>query len=134
MKRHNNARLLFPAISSAVTAVILLIAFRWLTGPLQYALLMGAGISAVAFVPAAVAVTQDVVHPGLSLSLVIVQHSALGPPVVGALSDHFGLEAAMTFLPLFALLAGSLFFIGSFFHAADSQRVEGLQHLLSTAP
>jgi hypothetical protein len=63
MKRHNNARLLFPAISSAVTAVILLIAFRWLTGPLQYALLMGAGISAVAFVPAAVAVTQDVVHP-----------------------------------------------------------------------
>jgi hypothetical protein len=56
MKRHNNARLLFPAISSAVTAVILLIAFRWLTGPLQYALLMGAGISAVAFVPAAVAV------------------------------------------------------------------------------
>lgn len=132
---------MFPAISSVVTAVILMIAFRWLTGPLQYALLMGAGISAVAFVPAAVAVTQDVVHPGLravSLSLcVIVQHvlgSALGPPVVGALSDHFGLEAAMTFLPLFALLAGSLFFIGSFFHAADSQRVEGLQHLLSTAP
>jgi MFS family permease len=139
MKRRKNARLLFPAISSVVTAVILLIAFRWHTGPLQYALLMGAGISAVAFVPAAVAVTQDVVHPGLravSLSLcVIVQHvlgSALGPPVVGALSDHFGLEAAMAFLPLSALLAGGLFFVGSFFHAADSQRVEGLQHLLST--
>ena len=137
MKRRGNARLLFPAVSSVTTAVILWLAFRWFAGPFQYALLMGAGISAVAFVPAAVAVTQDVVHPGLravSLSLcVIVQHvlgSALGPPVIGALSDHFGLETAMAFLPLPALLAGGLFFVGSFFHAADSQRVEGLQHLL----
>jgi hypothetical protein len=78
MKRHNNARLLFPAISSAVTAVILLIAFRWLTGPLQYALLMGAGISAVAFVPAAVAVTQDVVHP--VCHPFILNHIHYGPP------------------------------------------------------
>jgi MFS family permease len=137
MKRRDNARLLFPAVSSVTTAVILWLAFRWFAGPFQYALLMGAGISAVAFVPAAVAVTQDVVHPGLravSLSLcVIVQHvlgSALGPPVIGALSDRFGLEAAMAFLPLSALLAGGLFFVGSFFHAGDSQRVEGLQHLL----
>jgi uncharacterized membrane protein YeaQ/YmgE (transglycosylase-associated protein family) len=63
MKRRQNARLLFPAISSATIAV-LLIAFGWFSGPVQYALLMGAGISAVAFVPGAVAVTQDVVHGG----------------------------------------------------------------------
>ena len=139
MKRRQNARLLFPAISSAVTAVILLVAFGWSAGRIQYALLMGAGISAVAFVPAAVAVTQDVVHPGLravSLSLcVIVQHilgSALGPPVIGALSDRFGLATAMAFLPLAALLAGILFFIGSFFHATDSQRVEEIQSLFSS--
>ena len=139
MKRRQNARLLFPAISSAATAVILLVAFGWSAGRIQYALLMGAGISAVAFVPAAVAVTQDVVHPGLravSLSLcVIVQHvlgSALGPPVIGALSDRFGLATAMAFLPLAALLAGILFFIGSFFHATDSQRVEEIQSLFSS--
>jgi MFS family permease len=101
MKRRQNARLLFPAVSSATTAVLLLVAFGWFSGPVQYALLMGAGISAVAFVPGAVAVTQDVVHPGLramSLSLcVIVQHvlgSALGPPVIGALSDRYSLETA----------------------------------------
>ncbi|MBC2711899.1 MAG: MFS transporter [Desulfosarcina sp.] len=141
MKRRKNARLLFPAISSTVTAVILLVGFRWFAGPVQYALLLCAGISAVAFVPAAVAVTQDMVHPGLravSLSLcVIVQHvlgSALGPPVIGALSDRFGLETAMAFLPLSALLAGGLFFAGSFFHAADSQRVEGIHRLLSSTP
>ena len=83
---------------------------------------MGAGISAVAFVPAAVAVTQDVVHPGLravSLSLcVIVQHvlgSALGPPVIGALSDRFGLETAMAFLPLSCPAGGDSFLCGFLF-------------------
>ena len=141
MKRRPNARLLFPAASSAATAVILWVAFVWFSGRFQYALLMAAGISAVAFVPGAVAVTQDVVHPGLramSLSLcVIVQHvlgSALGPPVIGALSDRYSLETAMMFLPLFALLAGSLFFIGSFFHAADSRRIDGIEQLLSSTP
>ena len=122
MKRRQNARLLFPAVSSATTAVLLLIAFGWFSGPVQYALLMGAGISGVAFVPDAVAVTQDVVHPGLramSIGLcIIVQHvlgSALGPPFIGALSDRYSLETAMMFLPLLALLAGGLFFIGTFF-------------------
>jgi MFS family permease len=141
MKRRPNARLLFPAISSTVTAAILLVAFTGFVGPIQYALLMGAGISAVAFVPAAVAVTQDLVHPGLravSLSLcVIVQHvlgSALGPPVIGALSDRFGLPTAMAYLPLSALLAGGLFFIGSFFHATDSRRIEEIQGLFSSTP
>jgi len=73
-----------------------------------------------------------VVHPGLravSLSLcVIVQHllgSALGPPAIGALSDAFGLERAMEFLPFFTLLAGILFFIGSLSYAADAWRCEG---------
>ena len=57
---------------------------RWLVF-----LLIVCGITAVAFVPACVAVTQDVVHPGLraiSLSLnIIIQHllgSSLAPVVV----------------------------------------------------
>jgi predicted MFS family arabinose efflux permease len=131
LKSRKNARLLFPALSSCLTAVLLFIAFSFYRGGVQYAVLLAAGIAAVSFVPAAVAVTQDVVHPGVravSLSLcVIVQHilgSALGPPVIGALSDAFGLETAMVFLPLFALLAGILFFIGSFFYNSDAKLVE----------
>jgi predicted MFS family arabinose efflux permease len=136
LRTRPNARLLFPALSSAATALLLTTAFGFLRGPLQYALLLGAGISAVAFVPASVAVTQDVVHPGLravSLSLcVIVQHvlgSALGPPVVGALSDRLGLEAAMLALPLFTLLAGVLYGVGAVFHSGDSTRVAHLEVL-----
>ncbi len=57
----------------------------------------------------------------------IVQHllgSALGPPVIGALSDAYGLERAMVFLPIFTLLASLLFFIGSFSYTADAGRFD----------
>jgi MFS family permease len=131
LKKRANARLLLPAISSLVTGSALFIAFTFFSGQTQYLLLLAAGISAVAFVPGSVAVTQDVVHPGLraiSISLcVVVQHllgSALGPPSIGALSDAFGLQTAMTFLPLFCLLAMALFFIGSFFYVSDLQKIE----------
>jgi len=131
LKTRTNARSLFPSISSLVTALAFLIAFVLLRGPTQYAALLFAGISAVAFVPAGAAVTQDVVHPGLraiSLSLcVIVQHilgSALGPPVIGALSDLYGLEKALMFLPAFTFLASVFFFISSLFYTADAAKVE----------
>lgn len=136
LKNRKNARLLFPALSSCATAILLFIAFIFFRGNIQYAFFLAFGIAAVAFVPASVAVTQDVVHPGiraLSLSVcVIIQHilgSALGPPVIGALSDAFGLEKAMVFLPLFALLAGVLFFIGSFFYDSDARLVEKIETL-----
>jgi len=68
-----------------------------------------------------VAVTQDVVHPGLcaiSLSLaIIIQHllgSSLAPIVIGRLSDTHGLDQAMTILPVFAFIAGILFLLAPF--------------------
>ena len=134
LQRKKNARSLFPALSSVITAMALFAAFVFMDGLMQYATLLFTGIAAVAFVPAAVAVTQDVVHPGLravSLSLcVIVQHilgSALGPPFVGAMSDAFGLETALKVLPIFTLLAAVLFFTSSFFYVADAERVEEVE-------
>ena len=57
---------------------------------MQYAFILVMGLVVVAFVPAAAAVTQDVVHPGLravSYAIcVIVQNllgSSLGPIVIG---------------------------------------------------
>jgi predicted MFS family arabinose efflux permease len=137
LKRRENARSLFPALSSLVTSVSLLAAFTILQGHVQYAILLFTGISAIAFVPAAVAVTQDVVHPGLravSLSLcVIVQHllgSALGPPVIGMLSDAYGLETALKFLPIFTFLGSILFFAASFFYEHDVERVEKVEIIM----
>ena len=125
------ARLLFPAITSLMTGLLLFVAFAFFKGAVQYAFLLAAGVTAVAFVPAAVAVTQDVVHPGLratSLSLnVIIQHllgSSLGPTFVGALSDVYGLASGLLWLPVFCLLAGALFLWASCYYERDLAGVE----------
>jgi MFS family permease len=133
-RTRKNARMLFPCLSSLTTTLILLAAFSFVHGPLQYAVLLLSGVAAVAFVPPAVSVTQDVVHPGLravSLSTnVVIQHvlgSALGPPVVGALSDAFDIETALMFLPAFTLAAALLFLGGSFYVERDAAAVERIE-------
>jgi len=130
-KRRMNARLLFPALSSLVTAFLFFIAFYSLEGPLQYYVILLGGVTASAFSPAAIAVTQDVVHPGLRATsysfCVIVQNllgSSLGPLFVGIISDGYGIRTALTIVPFFALFAAVLFFVGSFFYERDFSRVE----------
>jgi len=89
------------------------------------------GISITAFIAAAAAVTQDVVHAGLrAISYavaVVIQNllgASLGPIVMGAISDATNIQTAFTFLPLALLLASALFFAGSFYYAKDLSKVE----------
>jgi len=100
-------------------------------GSLQYSTLLLVGLAAVAFVPAAAAITQDVVHPGVRATsysfCVIVQHllgSSLGPIFVGYVSDRTDISTALAMLPVFALAAGILFLAGSFFYEKDLAKVE----------
>ena len=130
-EKRKDSRMLFAALSSLVTGGLLFIAFAWLRGAGQYMVLLMSGMAAVGFVSAAVAVTQDVVHPGLravSVSLnIIIQHllgSAVGPPVIGALSDALGLETAVLFIPVLNLVAAALFYIGSRYYTADLAKVD----------
>ncbi len=129
-QKRKDSRMLFASLSSLVTGALLFVAFAWLRGTGQYIVLLISGVAAVGFVSACVAVTQDVVHPGLravSLSLnVIIQHilgSAVGPPVIGALSDALGLEKAMLFIPILNLVAALLLYVGSRSYAADLAKV-----------
>ncbi len=131
MKRRLNARLLFAAATSVISAFLLFAAFAAATGAAQYVLLLAGGLTAVAYVSAASAVTEDVVHPGLwaiSYSVaVVVQNllgSSMGPLVVGAISDAHGLAAALLVVPLFSLVAGVLFFLGSRYYSRDYAKVE----------
>ena len=130
-RRRPEARPLLAASASAATSAVLFVAFVLLQGTAQYAVLLVAGLTAIAFVPAATAVTQDVVHPGLRATsagfCVVVQHllgSALGPAFIGALSDQRGLEGALVILPLFSLGASVLFLLASRTYAADAAKVE----------
>jgi MFS family permease len=103
-------------------------------GGLQYGLLIVVGVTIAAFNPAAAAVTQDVVHPGLraiSYGLcIIVQHilgSTLGPIFVGAVSDAYNIQTALSLLPIFILASGIMFFIASRFYEKDLVTVERVE-------
>lgn len=130
-KKRANGRLLFPALSSLATAVVFFTAFYALQGPLQYYLILLGGVLASAFSPAAIAVTQDVVHPGLratSYSFCVVSQnllgSSLGPLFVGALSDRYDIQTALMVVPVFSLIASVLYLCASFFYARDLEKVE----------
>jgi MFS family permease len=129
-KKRINARLIFPAITTIISAIIMFFAFNIFEGKLQYLLLLSVGISITAFVSAASAVTQDVVHAGLraiSYSVAVVVQNLLGgflaPLVMGAISDATDIQTAFNLLPISLVIAAGLFFGGSFFYAKDLARV-----------
>jgi len=89
------------------------------------------GITGVGFVASAITATQETVHAGLraiSYSVcVIVQNilgASLGPIVIGAFSDAYGIKVAMTILPIFLAMSAMLFLAGSFFYEKDLKKVE----------
>ena len=130
-RKQVNARLLLPTVTSLISAVLMFLAFTIFDGQTQYLLLISAGISITAFVAAAAAVTQDVVHAGLraiSYAIaVVIQNllgASLGPIVMGAISDATNIETALAFLPLSMLIAAGFFFAGSFYYAKDLSKVE----------
>jgi len=130
-KKRPSSRLLFPAITVALSSVVVFVAFSFLEGKAQYMALLLNGILGVGFVAAAITATQETVHAGLraiSYSVcVIVQNilgASLGPIVIGAFSDAYGIKVAMTILPIFLAASALLFFAGSFFYEKDLKKVE----------
>jgi MFS family permease len=119
-KTEPRARLLFPTISTILTAVFLFAAVNLSGGAVQLVLFLIMGIFIMLFVSGAGAVTQDVIHPGLramSYSVaVIIQHllgTIMAPVVVGRIYDKTDIKTALQFLPLILLIGGLLFFLGS---------------------
>ncbi|MCE9598282.1 MAG: MFS transporter [Spirochaetia bacterium] len=135
LKKRKNARPLFASLSAICAGVIFAIAFIGLhgMGPFQYAAILLGGLVAVSYVPAAAAVTQDVVHPGLravSYSLCVVVQNLLGsftaPVTIGAVSDAYGIEVALAILPAFSILSGLLFLAASKYYSADLDHADAV--------
>jgi MFS family permease len=132
MKKRIQARLLVSAISALLSAVLYFCSLHLFSGgAVQYAILILGGIASMAFASSAIAVTQDVVHPGLrAISYafcVIAQNllgSSLGPIVTGALSDAYGIATALKLATLAALISCVLFYLGSKFYKRDLDKVE----------
>jgi MFS family permease len=133
-KRRINARLIFPAITTIISAIIMFFAFNVFAGKMQYLLLLSVGISITAFVSAASAVTQDVVHAGLraiSYAVAVIVQNLLGgflaPLVMGAISDATNIQTAFNLLPISLVISSGLFFAGSFFYAKDLSKVADIK-------
>jgi MFS family permease len=130
-KRKANARMVFPAITTLISAIFMFLGFTVFKGKMQYLLLLSMGISITAFVSSAIAVTQDVVHAGLraiSYSIAVIVQNSIGsmlaPVVMGKISDLTNIQTAFNLLPISLLIAVILFFIGSFYYERDLNKVE----------
>ncbi len=133
-KKQINSRLYIASLSSVFAGIFFFGGFVLFEGTTEYIFLLIGGLIITMFVPAATAVTQDVIHVGLraiSYSLcVLIQHllgSAIGPIFVGAVSDSYSLKIALMFLPIFNLIGFFLFFCSSLFYKRDLEKVEKIQ-------
>jgi MFS family permease len=133
-KKKINARLLFPTVSTLLSSVLLFLAFVIFREKEQYIILLFMGILITAFISAASAVTQDVVHAGMRAMsyaiAVVIQNllgASMGPIVIGAISDATNIQTAMAMLPIALVIAAILFFSGSFFYEKDLLKVEKIK-------
>ncbi len=133
-KKDIRARLLFPTISTSLAAIFLMIAL-WLTkGAIQYVFFLLVGVTVTAFLPAAISVTQDVIHAGMramSYAVAVVVQNLLGasmaPIVIGKLYDMYDIKTALALLPFMLLLGAMLFFAGSRFYVKDIEKTEKIK-------
>lgn len=129
-KTQFNARLLLPAISTLVSAVLLFFALAVFTGFIQFALLLIMGITIMMFISGAASVTQDVIHPGLratSYAIAVVVQNLLGastaPLIVGKIYDLTNIKTALSILPLVLFAGAFLFYMGSRYYDKDMEKV-----------
>jgi MFS family permease len=129
-KTRDNARLVFPALSSFLAAVSLFIALALLTGTIQYICLLVFGVLVLMFISGAAAVTQDVIHPGLratSYALAVIIQNLLGasmaPIVMGKMYDLTSIQTALSVLPFVLLIGTALFWLGSRHYVKDLGKV-----------
>jgi predicted MFS family arabinose efflux permease len=132
MKKKINARLLVPSIAALLTAALFFGGIHFFTGgAVQYGILLLGGIASIAWASSAIAVTQDVVHPGLraiSYALCVITQnllgSSLGPIVTGAFSDAYGIATALKIASSMGLISFILFYHGSKYYKRDLDKVE----------
>jgi fucose permease len=133
-KSNMNARLLYPALSTLLSAITLFIALALLKGTVQYIVLLVFGILILSFISGAAAVTQDVIHPGLrasSYAIAVVVQNLLGastaPIIMGKIYDLTNIQTALSILPIVLLIGTVLFWLGSRHYSKDLQKVPSIE-------
>lgn len=130
-KKNIKARLLFPTITTLISAILLFIAINYTPGLTQYIVFLMLGIVISAFAPSIAAVTQDVVQVGLravSYSIAVIVQNLLGasiaPVIIGYLIDKYDVVTAFQILPVMLIIAVILFYLASFYYEKDMKKVQ----------
>ncbi len=97
----------------------------------QFALILAGGFLMTCTVGPVSAIVADVVHPGVRATglsvLALFQNLfglAAGPFLAGALSDAYGLQAALALVPAFGLVAAIAFVLAARSYIADMQQAQ----------
>jgi predicted MFS family arabinose efflux permease len=122
------------ALLCIVTLAVLVFAFGAprlgvaLSAPAQFALIVFGGFLMTCTVGPVSAIVIDVVHPGVRATgcsvLALFQNLfglALGPFIAGIFSDAWGLESALTIMPLFSAVAAASFVIAAGSYESEKQ-------------
>jgi MFS family permease len=128
------ARLFAMAALCVVTLALLVPTFSLpLAAGSQFALIAVAGFIMTCTVGPVSAVVTDVVHPGVRATglsvLALFQNLfglAAGPFIAGALADAYGLDAALSMIPAFGLLAAACFMLAARSYATDMRQVHDI--------
>lgn len=134
-------KLLVPAAALVAGGLLLSVAFGFVApGPAQFAVVVAGGFLVTAASGAVPSVAIDVIHPGLRATaaamVAVVQNLfglAAGPLIAGALSDAFGLAAALAVMPLFCLASAAVLALGARAYPADLARIEALPASIEAA-
>jgi MFS family permease len=128
-------RLLIVSVLCLLSMLIFLFAFGALpASPLQFGLILVGGFTMACTVGPISAVVFDVIHPAMRSTgaavLSLAQNLlglAVGPFLTGWLSDLWGLQTALTLVPLFSLLAVAAFVRATRSYEADMRAVAGVR-------
>lgn len=139
-RRQPRNKLPLLSVLCVCAAVIFMIAFGGsYTGDAQYKLIVLGGFFMTSIMGVITGVAMDVIHPGMRSTgaavLAVILNLcglAVGPFLTGVLSDKWGLQQALTVVPLASLLAAVLFLIAMRTYDADVAKISGVK--LDVAP
>lgn len=119
-QKNQRYRLQLPALYALGSFILLTTAFSLPPGRAQFFLIMLGGFFVSAYGGVAVALVADLTHPGLRTTALATLALAMnliglapGPFILGAMSDAFGLRAAMAIIPVASVGAALCFHLGS---------------------
>jgi predicted MFS family arabinose efflux permease len=130
-KGDGKRKLRMLALYMVVHFALLTSAFALPPGDLQAAWLGVGALFCGTHAGLLIAVTADVVHPGLratGIAVMVLANNLLGfapaPLIVGALSDRYGLKVALSTTPVICIVAGVLFWMASNHYNRDRRKAE----------